>query len=363
MIQRRPARALTVTLALMAGAALLAPLGLSASSGLDDHVDDEQASDLVLSARRVIVRPGEVLEDAKVLVRDGRIVQVGADVKVPEGAEVLEGEVVCAGFIDAWSVAGIEPGSVRADEANSATLASDALDAFDQRPILDELVEAGVLLARTQVGVNAPLGGFGPLIRTHAVEPLLADAAMSARVGIARGGSGFIQQVGPDGSIRFIQAPPTVDPIDRVGQVDKLVGELEDAEKYLLDRAEYEAELATWAAEIAEKEKELEDDFKKAKKARDKKVKEAEEDGEELKEKRYREDKRPKEPRFDAEKAALARVVDGEVPLVIHAERALEIRDLLRLTEKFGRLRMIIAGGTAALACADDLAARDVPVI
>ena len=48
---------------------------------------------------------------------------------------------------------------------------------------------------------------------------------------------------------------------------------------------------------------------------------------------------------------------------MVNANRALEIRELLRLTEPFDRLRLIIAGGTSALACAADLSERGVPVI
>ena len=55
------------------------------------------APPLAIRAQRVIVRPGHEIEDAVVLVRDGRIVAVGGDVDVPEGAETLEGAVVCAG--------------------------------------------------------------------------------------------------------------------------------------------------------------------------------------------------------------------------------------------------------------------------
>jgi imidazolonepropionase-like amidohydrolase len=55
--------------------------------------------------------------------------------------------------------------------------------------------------------------------------------------------------------------------------------------------------------------------------------------------------------------------VSGELPLVVQAHRAAELRNLLEGTEKFDRLRLIVAGGTEALAVADELAEREVPVI
>ena len=96
---------------------------------------------------------------------------------------------------------------------------------------------------------------------------------------------------------------------------------------------------------------------------RDKKVKEAEEEGEKLKEKKYKEDKRPRPPKFDPKKASLARAVGGEIPMVVNVEQALEMRELLRVTRPFTRMRIVIAGGRSALLFADELAERGIPVI
>lgn len=55
----------------------------------------------------VVVRPGERLEDVTVLIRDGMIVAVGADIPIPEGAERHDhsGHTAYAGLIDAYSEA------------------------------------------------------------------------------------------------------------------------------------------------------------------------------------------------------------------------------------------------------------------
>jgi imidazolonepropionase-like amidohydrolase len=42
-----------------------------------------------------------ILRNGKVLVKDGRIADVGKDVEVPVGAEVIHGSVVTPGLIDA----------------------------------------------------------------------------------------------------------------------------------------------------------------------------------------------------------------------------------------------------------------------
>jgi imidazolonepropionase-like amidohydrolase len=59
----------------------------------------------------------------------------------------------------------------------------------------------------------------------------------------------------------------------------------------------------------------------------------------------------------------MARVASGELPLVVTIHRAAEMRELLKGTARFKRLRLVIAGGTEAEAVADELAARSIPVI
>jgi hypothetical protein len=53
---------------------------------------------------KVVVKPGEVLDSATVLIRDGLIEKVGADVTVPADARVwdMKGLTIYAGFIDPY---------------------------------------------------------------------------------------------------------------------------------------------------------------------------------------------------------------------------------------------------------------------
>ncbi len=323
------------------GIALTIGAGLAAASpAAQDETATTATSDLFLRANKVIVSPGKSLDNMSLLVRDGRIVAMGSELSAPEGAQTIEGEVICAAFIDPWSVAGVDLSSARSDRVDTATRATDALDPYSQDEVLEDLLESGVLMMRVEIGRAASLSGMGAVIRADGAEPVLADAALSARLNA-----------------------PGLDPVSRVGQVDRLASALGGAKKYADDVAAYERDLKAWEEEIAEKEEELTEDFKKAKKARDKKVKEAEEEGEELKEKKYKEDKRPRRPKFDPKKASLARAVGGEVPMVIYVEEALELRELLRVTRPFTRMRMVIAGGRSSLLFADELAERGIPVI
>lgn len=341
----------------MLSSALGVALGLLASPppvslpqprpGGQDGGDAPQS--VLVRAERLYVRPGEVIEGGAVLVQDGRIVAVGKGLTAPEGARELEGRVVCAGFVDAWSVFGLEPDSATDERTDMATRTVDGVDPYLDRRLKLEVLGAGVTGYRLQVGTNARSAGIGAFVRNHPDLPpeqavLRDDCCVSASVGLTRGGR-------------------AQDVFDRLGEVDRLVGSLNDAKGYLEDGIEYRYELEAWQKAIAEKEKELADGFKKAQKDREKDEAEAKEKGKEFKDKKYKEDKKPKPPRYDAEKEVLARVIDGELPLVVEAHRAAELRALLEGTASFDRLRLVVAGGTEALAVAEQLAERRVPVI
>lgn len=350
MLQLAPVRA--VHRRLPAGPALAFALALgSASTATSAPVADDPApaadAPLAVRAKRVIVAPGEVLEGATVIVRGGHIVAVGADVTVPDGARVIEGEVVCAGFIDPWSALGVDSRSLADARTDGATRAVDALDPWSSAYARREAVGAGVLLARAQVGATSELGGVSAVVRNGADGDdlvLLGDADVAAAVGLSDRGR-------------------AKDPFDRVAEADRLATKLAGGRDYRVEWAEYTKQLAEWEKKIAEKEKELDKDFKKAQKAREKDIEDAKKKDEEHKEKEYKEDKRPKAPRVDPEKEVLARVVAGELPLVVRCEGGAELRALLAATKDFPRLRLVIAGGSGAVLVARDLAARRVPVI
>src|SRR5687768_7836510 len=58
-----------------------------------------------LTNARIVAAPGKTIEKGTVIVRDGLIVEVGPDVKVPAEARVwdLAGKTIYPGFIDSYS--------------------------------------------------------------------------------------------------------------------------------------------------------------------------------------------------------------------------------------------------------------------
>jgi imidazolonepropionase-like amidohydrolase len=290
-----------------------------------------------------------VLENTAVIVQDGRITAVGRDLATPPGAREITGKVVCAGFIDPWSTFGIDPEAIEDERTSAGTLTLDAVDPYVDRRLRSELLRAGITSMRVQAGSVSRVGGVGALLRIQAdqtanEEVLLRDCCVAMSVGLTREGRG-------------------VDLFDRVNEIQRMVGLIAEGETYLEEKVEYKHDLAEWEKKIAEKQKELEEGFKKAKKEREKEQADAKEKGKEFKEKAYKEDKKPKAPKFDPDKEVLARVANGEVQLIVEVHRASELRGVLDGTERFGRLRMILAGATDAMSVADRLKERHIPVL
>ena len=351
-----------LAMAALAVGSVPADAATSRAYWLDDEEDvateeaapEEPPVQILVRAERLIVRPGEERENVSVLITDGRIVAIGADLEAPEGATVVQGAVVCAGFIDPWSALGMDEAARIDRGASAATRAADGWDPYASEHLREEALRAGVTAIHLRGGSTAGIGGLGVLVR---VAPdlgeaalVLDDACLSATIGLSADGGFF-------GGVR------AVDPFDRLKQIDQLAQAVSSGKAYAEQWAKYEKEIAEWEKAIVESEAELEKDFKKAKKARKKDQDKAEEKGKEFKEKKYKEDKQPKRPKLNADKAVLARVASGEIPLVVEAHRASEIRNLLDALEGSRRVRLVLAGGTEAMYEAERLAELGVTVM
>ncbi|MBL8267814.1 amidohydrolase family protein [Steroidobacter sp.] len=79
----------------------------SAQSAMNVSANTPQLADhpIALTHAQLVVRPGEVIEAGTLVMQAGRIVAVGASVRIPAGATVIDlaGKTVFAGFIDANS--------------------------------------------------------------------------------------------------------------------------------------------------------------------------------------------------------------------------------------------------------------------
>ncbi|MCZ6786120.1 MAG: amidohydrolase family protein [Planctomycetota bacterium] len=119
---------------------------------------------------------GDAIEDAAVLVRDGKIAAVGkrGEVAIPDGTPIVTAAVVTPGFIDAHSSVGLSGlFNVRADQDHEELVSPNqaalrVLDGFNPREeLLGHLLRHGVTLIQCVPGPSNPIAGQAGLFRTH----------------------------------------------------------------------------------------------------------------------------------------------------------------------------------------------------
>jgi imidazolonepropionase-like amidohydrolase len=300
---------------------------------------------ILLRAKRLVVRPGEVLEGVDVLVENGRIRAIGSALTAPEGTRTIEAPVVCSGYIDTWSLLGLDSGVIGDRTAGAATRMLDGIDLYGQEHLFAEALRAGVIGVRAQGALPSRLSGQGVVLRTAPVS------AVDPEVRILSAASG-LWVTAVDG-----------DAFDRIEAVDRFVSAIEAGRKYAEAKVKYERELKEWQKKISEESAKLEKDFKNAKKKRDKAIADAKEKEKEFSEEKYQEDKQPKPPRFDRDNEVLAQIAAGAQPAFVQAQRLPEIKALLAALPKLGAARLVLVGGDDAHLCAAELAAAGIAVL
>ena len=251
----------------------------------------------------------EVIENGTVIIRDGRIVSVGASASVPAGATVIDarGKFVTPGLIAGMSNLGIVEveGVNQTDDATARTSPYSA--AIDVVPSINP-VSPPLAIDR--------LGG----VTRAVIGPALANSVFTGQGAVIS-----LADVGPGGTLlmrgRAFQFAELGENGARVAGGSRAAA--------WLDLKNGLAEAQRFARAPA--------GFDEGR-SRDSLVK-----------------------RLDAE--ALVPVIDGRMPLVVHAERASDIVNVLGLRTDYPKLRLILLGAREGWQVADRIAAAGVPVI
>jgi len=263
------------------------------------------AQTIAITGGTVYPVSGPAISTGTVLMRDGRIVAVGADVAIPADAQRVDasGKIVTPGIVNAATeLSVVDIGAVAATRNVSARGREGIAAAFT---VWDGLNPASVLIPPARSAgitsvVIAPRGGLlsGQAAVLHLVDGTAADMVMRSPVAM-------VGQIG---------SPQAANAQSRGELLLKLREVLEDARVYARRKAEYErAQTRQFAAS-----------------------------------------------RLDLE--ALAPVLDGREPLLLEVDRASDIESALKLARDYN-LKLIISGAAEAWMVADKLAAARVPVL
>lgn len=133
-----------------------------------------EAQEIAIRGARILSMEGPPIEEGTVLIRDGKIVAMGANVSIPNGTQVVEaaGLTAMPGIVDAEGVApghgirGLE-GPMRAE-----LIAGDFFDPYgrDYRPerTLQDLVEWGITSMNVKLTDSNVFDGVSSVVKLHA---------------------------------------------------------------------------------------------------------------------------------------------------------------------------------------------------
>jgi len=272
------------------------------------------AEAIALTGATVHTVSGPTLENATVVMQDGKIVAVGGNVQVPAGATVVScaGKHIYPGFVDANSVLGlVEVGSVRGTVDNA--------EAGDINPNI-----------RAQVQIN-PESELIPVVRYNGIT----SALVIPRGGTLSGSSGLIHLDGWTHEDMTIAAPvglhiqwPNMTPV----------------------RNPFNPQ--------------AEEDQKKARDESIRKLRDAFDDARAYQKALAAEGKAgiPRHDR-DVKWDAMVHALNGEIPVMLHARRLNQIRAALKFADQQGLKRIVLVGGDDADLMLDELKERNVAVI
>jgi imidazolonepropionase-like amidohydrolase len=263
---------------------------------------------------RVVPIAGEPVDGGTVLVTDGKITAVGADVAVPDSAGVIDaaGCWVLPGFIEAHGHVGVHEeaegwaGSDTNEMTEPVTAHVRALDAINPADLgFRDAIAGGVLAVNVNPGSGNPIGGQTVAVKCwgRTVDEM-----------VLREPSGMKSALGENPKRVYGERKKM--PSTRLGTAAVIRGAFVDAANYL---QKIDAEQGKPAA-----------------------------------------DRQPVDR--DLKLEALGKVLRREIPWRQHCHRADDIATAMRIADEFG-YRLVIDHGTEAHLLADIIAAKGIPVI
>jgi imidazolonepropionase-like amidohydrolase len=270
---------------------------------------------LAIKGGKIFTITKGVIEKGTILIDDGKIVKVGARVKVPEGAEVIDatGKVVMPGLVEAHCHIGIweekigwagSDGNEATDPATPQVRALDGIKANADEGGLEAALKTGVTTAQILPGSANVIGGTGVVVKT---APKVVTDEM-----IIRSPSGM--------KIAFGENPKRVNGVDQKKMPSTRMGVAGVLREWLQKARNY-----------MEKKERFKDDPEKM-------------------------------PEVDLKLEALLPVLKGEIPLRAHAHRADDVATAVRIAEEFG-VKMSWEHATEGHRIAKWIAEKGVPAV
>ncbi|MEE8418405.1 MAG: amidohydrolase family protein [candidate division Zixibacteria bacterium] len=285
---------------------------------------------LAIKGGKIFTMSNGIIEDGVIIIENNRIADVGKDVEIPPGAEIIDaaGKIITPGLFDAYNQLGL----IEVSQAQSTVDTEEK-----SRPLTPEVRVIDAINTQSKLI---------PITRIEGVTTVLSAPGIS---NVIAGQSAVIDLFGLTVRDMIIKEPaalhfnfgerPTSEwrkrkKIDtRMGLVAMLRQALIAAQEYKNEWTEYETEL-----------KEYKDNQNLPKKKRKKDLEE------------------PELPERDLGKEAIVLALDKTIPVIASAKRKDDILAAISVAEEFG-FELIILHGTEAYKIADILRKKNIPVL
>ncbi len=186
-------------------------------------------------AARILTGVGAPIADGVIVVEDGRISAVGAGLKIPEGAKVVDlgSATVMPGLVDANLVLWLD--GAENEEAREITPDYRVIDGLNPRARnLQRAVQTGVTTAFVAPGNRNVIGGIASVVKTHGstLKDMIVreEAALKATVGSGPSAGNYPPRGSPPLDV-YARRPTT-----RMGLTWEFRKAFLDAARYAADR-------------------------------------------------------------------------------------------------------------------------------
>ncbi len=263
---------------------------------------DEQSEITAIKAGKILTMSGSPITDGIILIKDGKITDIGTGIEIPENASIIDAgkNIVMPGLVDASAVQPVRGDlNEQSDEITPTIRISTALD--PQSKVLKRVVQTGITTLYISPGWRNVIAGLGAVIKPTGKTPkemiIKEDAALTIVMSLDSTYGNQIPRSQPPRNFYFRR------PTTRMAIIWMLRKSFFDAQKY-----------------AASKEKD------------------------------------------DPDMQILASVLDDKIPVRLNVRRAINIRTALKLADEYD-FQLILDECTEGYKVAEEIAQKQVPVV
>jgi imidazolonepropionase-like amidohydrolase len=309
---------------------------------------------LAFKGAKIITMAGETIENGTIVFRDGKISDVGADVKVPVEARVIDArdKVIMPGFVEAHTSSGMS----QANETNPVVPYVSVIDSIDpMNSYFRSARRNGVTTVRVVPGNSTLIGGQAAVIKTGGefIDDMVLKSDAGVKISL-RPVSG--SRMGHLAKLRkaLDEAKRKLDKKNKAKEEKegKDDDEKDDDEKNAKKKGVKKKDVdkddkgkkKDAKKKDADKKKDKEDDKKEEeKKDEDKDKKKEDKDEKKSDDKKSKKKDEPEEVESELDKAMFA-ILSGELPVLIYCDKAMDVGQAMRLIKQYNFEASLVLG-------------------